>query len=142
MPAYSSLVRVLVFAGALPFLASALLVQLPLLPGFDALALFRTYALVIVSFLCGVHWGQGLAARGAAPLNLFLASNALVLLLWLASALLPVNMFLLLVLVELALLLWIDRRLFRHELIDHWYYITRIRITLIVATCVLLVLLS
>ena len=142
MPGYSSLVRLLVFAGALPFFASAVLVLLPVLPALDAVALFRSYALVILCFLCGAHWGQGLAAKGGAPLNLFLASNALVLLLWLGNAFLPASAFLLLVLLELVLLLGIDRRLFQHELIDHWYYVTRIRITLIVAACVLLVLLA
>jgi len=142
MPGYSSLVRLLVFAGALPFIACTLLVLLPLLPSGDVRTLFDSYALVILSFLCGAHWGQGIAARGIAPLNLFLVSNALVLLLWLAHAFLPATPFLLLVLLELWLLLWIDRCLYASELIDQWYYITRIRITLIVAICVVLVLLG
>ena len=142
MPKYSFLVRYLIFAGALPFFACTLLVLLPLLPRFDAQALFRSYALVILSFLCGAHWGQAIAARGKAPLNLFLASNGLVLLLWLAHVFLPGTPFLLLVLLELALLLRIDHRLRASELIDHWYYITRTRITLIVAICVVLVLLA
>jgi hypothetical protein len=142
MPGYSSLVRLLVFAGALPFIACTLLVLLPLLPAVDVRALFDSYALVILAFLCGAHWGQGIVARGTAPLNLFLVSNALVLLLWLAHAFLPATPFLLLVLLELWLLLWIDRCLYASELIDQWYYITRIRITLIVAICVVLVLLA
>lgn len=142
MPGYSSLVRLLVFAGALPFIACTLLVLLPLLPAVDVRSLFDSYALVILAFLCGAHWGQGIAARGTAPLNLFLASNALVVLLWLTHAFLPATPFLLLVLLTLALLLWIDHRLYASELIDYWYYLTRIRITLIVAICVVLVLLA
>lgn len=140
---YSLLVRCLVYAGALPFIATAALVMLPpLLPGLDAAALFASYALVILSFLCGVHWGQGLAAQGRVPLNLFVLSNALVVLLWLAHAFLTPTVFLALVLLELLLLLWIDRRLFTDGLIDPWYYRTRIRITLLVFSCTTLVLLS
>lgn len=142
MPGYSSLVRALVFAGALPFIAATLLVLLPVLPAFDARALFESWTLVILAFLCGAHWGQGIAARGKTPLNLFIASNLLAVLLWLVHVFLPGTAFLLLALLELALLLWIDRRLHAHELIDQWYYLTRVRISVIVGSCVLLVLLA
>lgn len=143
MVGYKLLVRCLVYAGALPFVGTALLVLLPrLLPALDATALFTSYALVILSFLCGVHWGQGLAVQGRAPLNLFVLSNALVVLLWLAHAFLSATVFLALVLLELLLLLWIDRRLFSNGLIEPWYYRTRIRITLLVFICTSLVLLS
>lgn len=142
MPHYAVLVRTLVYAGALPFMGSALLVLLPLLPALDASGLFQRYLLVILTFLCGVHWGQGLAARGQLPVNVFLLSNALVVLLWLAEFFLPLRWFLLLALVVLGLLVWIDRTLHAVEAIDHWYYLTRQRISWIVGSCVAMVLLA
>jgi hypothetical protein len=63
-------------------------------------------------------------------------------LLWLCHVLLSGTPFLLLALLALLLLLVIDSRLYAHGLIDQWYYLTRVRITVIVAICVLLVLLK
>jgi len=136
------LVRFLVFAGVLPFVAAAALVLMPLLPGINARALFDSYLLVILCFLCGSHWGLGLALPGRLPLNVFLLSNAMVLLLWLSHLLLPASLFQLVALAVLLLLLWVDRRLHAAAVIHTWYFIARRRVTLLVALCVGIVLLA
>lgn len=127
----------LVFAGALPFIALLLLHFLPLLPGFGAMRLFDAYALVILSFLCGSHWGAGITGSGRLAPVFFVVTNVLVLLLWLTQQLLSSTVFHLLVLLELALLLALDHWLRRVGLLPSWYIATRIRITVIVALCML-----
>lgn len=127
----------LVFAGSLPFIGLLLLHFVPLLPGTDAIGLFDAYALVILSFLCGSHWGAGITSSGRLAPVFFVVTNLLVLLLWLTQQLLPASVFHLLVLLELGLLLAIDHWLQRVGLLPSWYIVTRIRITVIVALCVL-----
>jgi hypothetical protein len=140
MAGSTHLVHALVYAGAIPFIGLALLAHVPAVAELDPVVLFQSYALVIVSFLCGAHWGLGLAARGKAPLNLFLTSNALVVLLWLVHALLPAGAFMLLFCSELLVLLLIDRRLRSAGLLDPWYYVLRVRISAIVAGAVVVIL--
>lgn len=130
-------INTLVFAGALPFIGLLLLQWLPLLPGLDATQLFNGYALVILGFLCGSHWGAGIVGSGRLAPVFYVITNVLVLLLWLMHEWLSTTMFQLIVLVELGLLLAMDHWLQRAGLLPQWYMATRIRITVIVAICVL-----
>jgi hypothetical protein len=107
----SNLTRVLPYAGALPFMAGALLLlfnseTLPLIG--DAQHAVLSYGLVILSFMAGVHWGQFLSgARGA--FNLLLTSNAIALAGWFGFLLLPPLWFCLLLVLLFALVYVIDR---------------------------------
>ncbi len=130
-------INTLVFAGALPFLALLLQQWVPLLPGIDAMRLFNGYALVILSFLCGSHWGAGINGSSRLAPVFFVITNVLVLLLWLTHEWLSAAVFQLVVLLELGLLLAMDHWLQRAGLLPQWYVVTRIRITIIVAFCVL-----
>ena len=71
-----------------------------------------------------------------APL-FFAVTNVLVLALWLTHQLLSDTVFQLLVLLELVLLLAMDHWLQRAGLLPRWYIATRVRITVIVALCVI-----
>ena len=133
-------VNTLVFAGALPFIGLLLLHAVPLLPGFGATQMFNSYALVILSFLCGSHWGAGITGSGRLAPVFFVVTNVLVLVLWLTHQWLSSTAFQLVALLELGLLLAMDHWLQRAGLLPRWYLDTRIRITVIVALCVLVAL--
>ena len=115
----------LTYAGVLPFVACALMPYLGIreLQGigtFDYIA--RTYGLVIVCFLAGVHWGTFLYHRSESPDNLFATSNVTVLAVFFAFLLnAPAIVLFVLILAFLALLL-VDYRLLRAQLLTGYYY--------------------
>lgn len=80
--------QTLTYAGALPFLACALLpfagiTELGPLGAWDQVLVM--YGLAIASFLAGTHWAFELARPGSFALSLFIVSNVLVLAVWLAA---------------------------------------------------------
>jgi Protein of unknown function (DUF3429) len=108
-----TLTRPLAFAGALPFVASALLLwaghnTLPVLGSVSNLA--ASYGLLILAFMAGVQWGQRLVGIETS-LNLFLISNAIALSGWFAYLLLSQRLFFASLAVLFAVLLMIDKRL-------------------------------
>ena len=130
----SYLPHALIFSGSLPFIAGALL----LLVGFDALPLLgklsdiiSAYGLVIVIFLTGIHWGQQLSL-GKAASGLFISSNLLAVLVWLAWLVMPDRYFLVFLSVPLVVMLVIDRGLYRAGVINRDYVMSRAIITGIV----------
>jgi uncharacterized membrane protein YoaK (UPF0700 family) len=110
---YSSLLRFLPYAGALPFVIGALLVflrvhSLPFIGSTQNAVL--SYGLLIISFMAGVHWGQYLSGvRG--EVNLLLSSNMVALLAWFGFLLLPTLWFCLLLIFLFAVLYLIDMQL-------------------------------
>jgi ATP/ADP translocase len=108
-----ALTRPLAFAGALPFVACALLLwaghtSLPVLGSVSNIA--ASYGLLILAFMAGVHWGQRLGGLETS-LNLFLISNAVALAGWFAFLLLSPKMYFASLAVLFAVVLMIDRRL-------------------------------
>lgn len=88
--------------------------------GFAAL----TYGAVIVSFVCGMHWGLFMQPRGPMPINLLITSNVGALAAW---AMLLISMWsataaFLGLAACLALLLQIDRRLLGAGTIAPWFW--------------------
>ena len=116
---------VLTYAGLLPFIGCALLPfagvrELWNLGSFDYIA--AVYGLVIVCFLCGAHWGTCLYNRTAAPDNLLLTSNIIVVACWFAFlAAAPAVTLFVLILAFLWLLL-IDYRLLKASLLTDDYF--------------------
>lgn len=132
----SSLLRILPYAGALPFVGCALLLMFGIkdLPPFgDLKTVATTYGLTIISFMAGVHWGQSLEGRRAAP-NLLVAGNMVTLAAWFGFLLLPLFAFSLLLVVLFGALYLIDCQL--HPPSD--YLSTRRNVTLIVSASLLL----
>jgi hypothetical protein len=141
---HDRLTRILAFAGAFPFVAAAIL----LVEGSSApelLAWVRTavtaYALIILSFMAGTHWGQALGGVQS-RVNLFLASNAVALAGWFAFLLLEPRLFFAVVAVLFAALLMIDRGLAAEGLIPPGYAGTRTVVTALVIVSLALIALS
>jgi len=140
MQSNTPLLRILPYAGVLPFVACALLLLCGVkeIKGLGhTIGVALTYGLVIVPFMAGAHWGQFLS--GLRPrVNLLVSSNAVALIAW-GSYLLLAPIYACLVFVALfAFLYWIDTQL---EL-DGLYMRTRRYVTLIVCTSLLLIALS
>lgn len=109
----TTITRPLAFAGALPFVASALLLwagntSVPLLGAVSNIA--ASYGLLILAFMAGVQWGQRLSGVET-KVNLFLVSNGIALAGWFSYLLLSPRLFFASLAVLFAVLLLIDRRL-------------------------------
>ena len=132
---------VLSYAGALPFLACALLPYAGLAslgPLGEVNAVLVGYGLAIASFLAGAHWACELTAPAKAGLPLFVLSNLAVVITWLTALAAPPFFALLEQLAVFVLLLCIDSRLFTGGVIDEHYWRLRKRITAIVLLALLI----
>jgi hypothetical protein len=125
---------VLTYAGALPFVACALM---PLF-GMETLwnlgsyvHVAAAYGLAIVCFLCGAHWGTYLYNRAAAPDNLFVTSNVIVVACWFAFLMAAQALTLFVLILAFLCLLFIDYRLLRAGLLTGYYFRMRTIATVI-----------
>jgi hypothetical protein len=125
---------VLTYAGALPFVACALM---PLF-GMETLwnlgsyvHVAAAYGLAIVCFLCGAHWGTYLYNRAAAPDNLFVTSNVIVVACWFAFLMAAQAITLFVLILAFLCLLFIDYRLLRAGLLTGYYFRMRTIATVI-----------
>lgn len=138
----TSLYAALAYAGALPFVACALLLvagiaEIPYVASTAFVA--ATYAVAIVSFIGGIHWGtwQHARADGAEMPALLPWSNVLTLLVWCALLLTSVRAALLTAIACFAVLLLLDRRLCALNVISGDYYRVRRNVTAIVISSLL-----
>jgi hypothetical protein len=135
--------RRLAYAGALPFLACALLPWLGVdaIPPLGALNnIAALYTLAIVSFMAGAHWGIALYQPSIAePIHLFLSSNAVTITIWLAFLVTTPDITLLIGVLAFLYLLWIDYRLYRMHRITADYWQTRCHVTAGVVISLLLI---
>ena len=130
----------LTYAGAIPFVVGAfcLGVDIRTLPVLEAFGLgsveqiVSVYALVIASFLAGIHWGQHLNATGSWQRALPLLSNGAAISLWIGFLLLPFQALLGLFILAFLFFLAIDYRLFQQALIMPDYFHTRCIVSAIV----------
>lgn len=134
--------KVLTYAGTLPFLGVVLASLSGLdLMGFDPKHVILSYGAVIISFICGIHWGLYLYRE--APLNLFIHSNVVTLIAWFALLLglskwQPFSNIAPWLLIGCFIyLLWVDRLLFRKDLHENWFMTLRTHATLIVSVALL-----
>lgn len=124
----SNLYTSLAFAGATPFLACALL---PLI-GIDFIApigrlesVASSYGLAIICFLAGSHWAMYLLRRDEIRINLFISSNVVFLFVWFAFVITELAWVLGAQLVAFIVLLLIDHRLLRTDVISADYFRVR-----------------
>ena len=115
----------LTYAGVLPFVGCALmpivgLQELWNLGTYDHIA--AAYSLAIVCFLCGAHWGTYLYHRSAAPDNLFITSNVIVVACWFAFLMAAKAITLFVMILALLCLLFIDYRLLKADLLTDYYF--------------------
>ena len=129
-----TLYPVLTYAGALPFVACALM---PLF-GIESLwnlgsyvHIAAAYGLAIVCFLCGAHWATYLYNRAAAPDNLFVTSNVIVVACWFAFLMATQAITLFVLILAFLCLLFFDYRLLRTGLLTEYYFRMRTIATVI-----------
>ena len=131
--------------GVAPFLACALL---PFVGVEDVARLGRldqlasSYSVAILCFLTGVHWATQLYEKEAAPFNLFIGSNAIFLVVWIAYVFADLPWALATQLVAFPLLFAIDSRLLRGGLISAHYLLIRGIATALACFSLLLILVS
>jgi hypothetical protein len=118
----------------LPFIGCAVmpfvgLTELWNLGSYDYIA--AAYGLAIVCFLCGVHWGTYLYDRAAAPDNLFITSNVIVVACWFAFLMAAQAITLFVLILALLCLLFIDYRLLTAGLLTDYYFRMRATATVI-----------
>lgn len=125
----------LTYAGTVPFAACAVCLstninQIPVLG--STLKVLSVYALVISSYLSGIHWGQHLHIKGKWGHYLPILSNCIALTLWLGFLTLNFKTLVGLFSVTFALLFLIDYRLFKLDIITPLYIQTRFFASVIV----------
>ena len=106
--------KALMLAGALPFVACALLPLFGVV-SFGPIGSLHTvaggYGFGILSFVAGTHWAFQLLRPSETPLNLFIASNVVFLVVWIGWVVAPLNWALILQALAFAFLLYVDRGL-------------------------------
>ncbi|MCG3880156.1 DUF3429 domain-containing protein [Psychrobacter sp. Ps6] len=127
----------LTFAGAIPFVACALLLVIGIIdiPYLGAVAdILSAYGLVIASFMAGSQWGNhlSLADDDKWAVRLPLVSNVIAIVLWLGFLMLPVVGFIWLLVIGFASMLMIDYGLNRARIITPDYFKVRTYVTAIV----------
>jgi hypothetical protein len=130
-----NLPAILAGLGALPFLASSLLLTLGVynLPLLGSTAeILRSYSLAIAVFMCGVHWGQYLQDTQARNLNLLMVSNVLTVICWLAYLVASFVVYFVIVIAIFLALLWVDYRLHKAGRITARYFKMRLAVTAVV----------
>lgn len=122
-------------AGVLPFVFCAILLitdvqQLPLLGSVQTI--FSVYTLVILSFLAGAHWGQHLHIQGPWNRALAILSNIVAVFLWFGFLILSFKFLIVMFVSAFVILLLIDHRLYKIDMITFQYFQTRFIISTIV----------
>lgn len=130
----SSLARVLGYAGLVPFVTAAVVSHAALPVSSLALAALVGYAVAIVSFLGGIHWG--LAFMADADRDARFAWGVLPSLLAWTATLLPASAGLVLLAATLVLALMVDRRVYPKRGLQAWLPM-RLHLTVVAAmSCV------
>ncbi|MEJ2129903.1 MAG: DUF3429 domain-containing protein [Woeseiaceae bacterium] len=135
----------LMLLGLVPFLACAFLPVLGVeevarLGRLDELA--SSYSVAILCFLTGIHWATQLYAEDSAPPNLFIVSNVVFLIVWIAYAASELQWALGTQLLAYPLLLAVDFQLFGKGLISQNYLRMRVVATALACFSLLFILVS
>ncbi len=139
------LYSILALAGTTPFVACALL---PLF-GIDAIEplgnlheLAARYGLAIICFLTGIHWATFLYKPEQSPANLFVVSNAMFLVVWIAYELVALPFALATQFIAFAMLLSIDFRIMTARAITPHYFRVRALATALASVSIAIMLVS
>lgn len=129
-----TLAGILTYSGTLPLLACVALVFAPI-AGVDGNAIARTYAAIILSFLCGIQWAVYLFFPEKCPRNLLISSNAVALLSWCSLLLFHQTTALVLQAFCFLGLFALDYLLRNAGILPDWFYSLRRNATAIVVLC-------
>ena len=128
------LANLLTYSGTLPFIGCAIAMKLPsIITNVNFIA--SAYGAVIISFLCGIHWGIYLFFSSRCSRNLLISSNFIALVAW-SLLIIPFHSlcFLIQVLCFIYLLI-IDIKLRDAAVLPEWFYRLRRNATIIVVSC-------
>ena len=125
----------LIFLGSIPFIFLSFLKLLNYQEFFQIEINFilSIYSLSIISFICGSHWGIFLSNSNLG-INLFLLSNFLTILSFIGFLLLEERNYFFLQILILIILLLIDVYIFRKKITQKKYVNTRILVTFLVSS--------
>ena len=135
----------LALAGALPFVACALLLS----AGVTSVSPFgpldevvNSYGLAIVCFLAGTHWAMHLSHPDDTPFNLLVSSNAVFLVAWFMYLLAGTHLSLATQTAALGALLFVDRSMARAALVSGHYFRMRLFVTTLAALSLIVIILT
>lgn len=125
----------LIFLGSIPFIFFSFLKLFNYQEFFQIEINFilSIYSLSIISFICGSHWGIFLSNSNLG-INLFLLSNFLTILSFIGFLLLEERNYFFLQILILIILLLIDVYIFRKKITQKKYVNTRILVTFLVSS--------
>ena len=125
----------LIFLGSIPFIFLSFLKLFNYQEFFQIEINFilSIYSLSIISFICGSHWGIFLSNSNLG-INLFLLSNFLTILSFIGFLLLEERNYFFLQILILIILLLIDVYIFRKKITQKKYVNTRILVTFLVSS--------
>lgn len=131
----------LTYAGSIPFLFCAVCLffnisEIPILGSVEKT--LAAYGLMIASFMSGSHWGQHLNLHNKWGFYLPILSNFNVIILWFAFLIASFETLFFLYALSFLILLMIDRKLFKENLINFNYWRARVSVTLIVIVSLVL----
>ena len=135
----------LAFTGAFPFLACAalLVADITVVSPLGSLAdIANSYGLAIICFLSGIHWSIYLTNQEDPPFNLLLSSNVVFLFVWITYILAGTELSLISQVAALVALLLIDRSLLNASVISSHYFRTRLVVTGLAASSLLVIVLN
>lgn len=129
------------YMGALPFLGCAMVlaetgIDMPF--GLDAHQVIGTYALVIGSFMAGVHWGQHLNLPTLHSKILIIISNIAALAFWFFHLFLSLRAFLVTAAFLFLVILTIDLLMAQRQFIEKTYAGHRVVVTILVVASLVL----
>ncbi|MCE2991699.1 MAG: DUF3429 domain-containing protein [Candidatus Jidaibacter sp.] len=133
-----NLAKLLTYSGTLPFIGCALVTALQL-NAIDAAFVAHAYSVVIISFLCGIHWAIYLFFSEKCLNNLLLSSNIIALIAWISLIASANKISLLFQPLCFLYLLMLDRKLRDVGVLATWFYDLRRNATIIVIVSLIIV---
>jgi hypothetical protein len=129
------LIKILAYAGLLPFIISIIFSFSNYDPFFlTNNLLIHIYGTIIVSFLAGIHWGISLLKYTS--YNLLIHSNIIAVLSWF-SFFLDHSIGIFLLIFSFLYLLCIDYNLYRKGILEYYYMSVRVSVTFLVISCLI-----
>jgi LytS/YehU family sensor histidine kinase len=122
------------YAGALPFIACAIMLYsgIHTVEGFGSVSnISAVFALIIVSFIAGLHLGTYLLYRTKTPKPLFIISNVIAVIAWISLLVTNIKVATAVLVFAFVYLLLVDYMLRRELFLSKSYFNTRLIVTLI-----------
>ena len=122
------------YAGAVPFIACAMMLYsgIDTINGVGSVSnISAVFALIVVSFIAGLHLGTYLMYRTQTPKALFIISNVIAVIAWASLLFADLTTAILILIFAFAYLLLVDYLLRRELFISKGYFNTRLIVTLI-----------